>query len=304
MFSKYDIEKELGKGINIFPLHTRNIKGNSVNFTASRNAWTLGSGKVIAHKSRGFVLSGSVSKGATKTDNSIHINMGNSAVLNNHEKSYVVLLPHTTTIVETSEVVGVSNYIGGTLHSKVGMVAQGVGAIGTMLGPNFAGHLMISLHNITDEVIAIPVGDTFISIIFYRLNTPIKNDKNPNISGHIDKLSELGISIDKKTREYLAEDWKCNVNTIRDKMIESKEYKIYKKQILKNKFKSILKYLNWKNCILVIILAGILIAGWFGAKHLDGNEVNTIWQDRYWTVVLTAIVVPILATAVKLFKAE
>lgn len=304
MFSKRDIEKELGKGINIYPLYIKNIKGNSVNFTVGRNAWTLGSGRVIKHNSRVFVLEKTAQQRGVKADNVIQINKGNTAILKKDQKSYVVLLPHTTTIVETSEVIGVSNYIGGTLHSKVGIVAQGVGAIGTMLGPNFAGHLMISLHNITDEVIAIPVGDTFISIIFYRLDTPTKNDKNPNISGHIDKLSELGISINKDTREYLVRDWKCNVNTIRDKMVASNEYKAYKKQILLNKCKSIRKYINLKNFILGLILVGILIAGWFGAKYLDGKAVNTVWEERYWTVVLTAIIVPILSGVIKMFKAE
>lgn len=304
MLGKHDIEKELGKGINIYPLHMKNIKGNSVNFTVGRNAWTLGSGRVVKHNSSVFVLEKTTQQSAVKTDNVIQINKGNTAILKKDKKSYVVLLPHTTTIVETSEVIGVSNYIGGTLHSKVGMAAQGVGAIGTMLGPNFAGHLMISLHNITDEVIAIPVGDTFISIIFYRLDTPTKNDKNPNISGHIDKLSELGISIDKDTREYLAQDWKCNVNTIRDKMVESKEYKNYKKQILWNKCKSIWKYINLKNFMLGLILIGILIAGWFGANYLDGKAVNTIWEERYWTVVVTAIIVPVLTGVIKMFKAE
>lgn len=47
MFSKQDIEHEIGKGINVYPLHTVNIKENSVNFTIGKNAWTLSEGKVI-----------------------------------------------------------------------------------------------------------------------------------------------------------------------------------------------------------------------------------------------------------------
>lgn len=163
---------------------------------------------------------------------------------------------------------------------------------------------MISLHNITDEVISIPVGDTFISIIFHRLDTPSKNDKNPNMSGHVDKLSELGITINKDTREYLLQDWKCNVNNIRDKMTDSPEYKSYKKQIFRNKCKFVLKYVNIKNFVLLLVFAGLLIGGWFGAKHLDGESINTVWMDRYWTIVVTAIVIPILSALTKLFKAE
>ena len=301
MFSRIDIENELGKGINIYPLHRKNIKENSVNFTIGRNAWTLGSGSVLMSS----IITASSSDSHRRTREELEqFRKGQSAVRKYEGKQYVILLPHATTIVETSEVIGVSNYIGGTLHSKVGVVAQGVGAIGTMLGPCFAGHLMISLHNITDKEIAISVGDTFVSIVFYKLDSPSKSDKNSNISGHVDKLAELGIMIDKDTREYLTQDWKCNVNGIRDKMKESKEFVDYKKQICRNKHERLLKYINWNNVILFAIIIVIFVIGGMSAEYFDNKAGNTVWMDRYWTIVATVIVVPILSALTKLFKAE
>ena len=46
MLSRRDIEKELGKGINVFPLQKDNIKENSINLTASTYAWTLGTATI------------------------------------------------------------------------------------------------------------------------------------------------------------------------------------------------------------------------------------------------------------------
>ena len=301
MFSRIDIENELGKGINIYPFHQKNIKENSINFTIGRNAWTLGSGSVF--------MSSIINTNASENHRKAHkepeqFRKGQSAVRKYGGKQYVILLPHSTTIVETSEVIGVSNYIGGTLHSKVGIAAQGVGAIGTMLGPCFAGHLMISLHNVTDKAIAISVGDTFGSIVFYKLDSPSRSEKNSNISGHVDKLSELGITIDKDTREYLTQDWKCNVNGIRDKMKKSEEFVEYKRQLSRNKCERLLKYINLKNAIFFAIILVIFIIGGIAAKLFDNKSGNTVWMDRYITIVISVLVIPALSKLFHQIKAD
>lgn len=56
MLSRKDIENELGKGINIYPLHNKNIKGNSINFTIGKNAWSLGSGKIIKNTNGKWIM--------------------------------------------------------------------------------------------------------------------------------------------------------------------------------------------------------------------------------------------------------
>ena len=77
----------------------------------------------------------------------------------------------------------------------MGVVAKGVGHIGTMLGPGFCGHLMISVHNITDDVIALKVGSTFVSLCFHYLDSGVIRTSS-TISGHVDKFASLGIDID------------------------------------------------------------------------------------------------------------
>lgn len=302
MLSKQDIEKELGKGINIFPLHRDNIKENSINFTIGKNAWALGSGSIVKCGNTGYCMAkerDSLNNNALKKK---YISFGESAIIKDGKASLLVLLPHTTTIVETSEVIAVDKYIGGTVHSKVGIVAQGVGHIGTMLGPCFCGHLMISLHNITDKVITIPVGDTFISVVFHHLDTPIEKEKNSNISGHVDKLAELGIKIDTGTREFLTQDWKLHVDGIRNKMIDSEEYKAYKRQCRKDKTLMVKRYLNLNNIVLAVILICVVMLLGAVATYIDQRSGNNLWSERFWTVVITGIIVPVLMRILGCFK--
>lgn len=287
MLSKNDIQKELGKGINVYPLHIDNIKENSINFTISQNAWTLGEGAVLKVANGKYIFAKVPDKNAQL------LKKGDSAIISEKNRKYLILLPNSTTIVETSEVLGVENYIGGTLHSKVGIVAQGVGDIGTMLGPCFSGHLMLSLHNITNEVIVLRVGETFVSLIFYYLDTPSKCSKNTNMSGHVDKLSELGIKITQPTREYLTDDWKQTVDGIRKKMLDSDTYKLYEKERKKERKKIIFEYLNVRNFLTLVFILGVIVLLGVGANKMDIINETSVWSDRFWTTIIAGVFVPI-----------
>lgn len=296
MLSKQDIIKEIGKGISIHPLHYKNIKENSINLTVSRNAWALQSQKIYIDSQRQFHV-------GTSSDpkNNFEIKNRGSSIVNIGRDKILVLLPHQTTIVETSEVVAVSNYIGGTFHSKVGVVTMGVGHIGTMLGPNYSGHLMISLHNITDDVVTLNVGETFISLVFHYLNTPVETRSNSNISGHIDKLAELGITLNKDTREYLTADWKTSFQGVRNKMINSHEYKIFCEEIKRDR-PSIKGYFNKTNIITVIVIVTIFVALGLGAYCADSNTGQNEWMPRFWTLVISGVLVPILVSRINFIK--
>lgn len=298
MLSRMDIEKELGKGINIFPFHAKNLKENSINLTIGQNAWTLGHGIIIKRGVGKYELASSNEK---KSTNAIQLRKGQSAVVNDKNGKFLILLPHTTTIIETSEVISVSNKIGGTFHSKVGVVNQGIGDTSTMLGPCFSGHLMFSLHNINDEIRVLKVGDTFVSLIFYYLNTSSTESKNPNMSGHVDKLSELGIQIDKQTREYLLEEWKQDIKQVSYKMTESEEYKEYVSMRKKEEKNELLKYLTVRNSLLLLL--GVIIVGGFafGSYYLDRKYSTTVWSDRFWTVFVAGVFAPLVCLYGKLF---
>ena len=296
MLSKQDIIKEMGKGINSHPIHYSNIKENSINLTVSRNAWALKSEKIYVD-AQGIFHIGNDSNAKSKYE----IKKGGSSVIKLNGKRILVLLPHQTTIVETSEVISVSNYIGGTFHSKVGVVAMGIGHIGTMLGPNYCGHLMISLHNITDDIVILNVGDTFISLAFHYLDTPVVTKTNSNISGHIDKLAELGIDITKDTREYLTADWKTSFEGVKNHMIQSNGYKAFRKETKSNN--SALKmYINKENIITVLAIILIVVLLGVATYWIDNKRKTNEWVPRFWTLVISGMLVPILISRINYIK--
>ena len=281
MLSRRDIEKELGKGINVYPLRKDNIKENSINLTAGTYAWTLGTATIHWLGDDKFTINDT-----PKSKRKLTIRAGNKCVFytdKSHTTQYILLLPHATTLIETEEVIAVDNYIGGALHSKVGVVAKGVGHIGTMLGPGYSGHLLISLHNITDDVIAVQVGSTCVSLAFDYLTTQVVRTST-TVSGHVDKFAELGIQTTEADRQYLTADWKATLDGVREKMFNSNEYKEYRANIRKNLWQEAKKYITKRNvfAVLAVITAFVLLL-WL-ATWVDSRIAKPVWVERFWNV--------------------
>ena len=189
MFSKIDIQKSLGKDIIFFPFKEENIKENSLNLTVSKWAWTLT--EVDQSELKKIRKDGEKKYGEKK-----------SCLINKDGKDYIILFPFSTTMVITNEFLAIGKSIGGTIHTRVGTAALGVGHISTMLGPSYMGRLCVPLHNPTCKTIYLPVGDSFLSIIFYRLNSSIK-ESNHTSKAHIDKFSTWGITLNEKERQEI-----------------------------------------------------------------------------------------------------
>ncbi len=303
MLSRRDIEKELGKNINIFPVIRSNFKENSINLTASKNAWTMVSKTVTVYwyGDASFGLTDSSEKKKAQTFTNGKCCVIDVGIKKEKNSSYIVLLPHTTTLIETSEVIGVGNNIGGSLHSKVGLVSKGVGHIGTMLGPGYCGHLLIALHNITDEVIPIKVGSTFVSLCFDYLTTQVIRTSS-TVSGHLDKFSELGIKINDDTRDYLTADWKSNIEGIKEKMCESESFKEYKRHIRATAWKEIKKYVNKRNVIAVLVVVLLVAVLYFIAVWFDRRSANPVWVDRFWNVGFSGIIGSLIISLLNFIK--
>ena len=118
MLSKYDIENELGKGICIHPLKLDNIKENSVNLSAGKYAWATRSCDIyfredVKEKDEKFSLTPYSAR-----DRKITITKGKSCIVEDTKgQKYIVLLPMSTTLIETEEVLAVNNNIGGTYQN-------------------------------------------------------------------------------------------------------------------------------------------------------------------------------------------
>lgn len=157
MLSYIDIYRELGKNIYLYPLKTDNIRDNSIDLTASDLAWTSDKKYIYSDDNGGTIT----------------------------------VPPHATACILTEEAIYVSKKIGGTFHSRVWLSRAGFGHIGTMMDPEFFGRLLIMLHNITDSDLIIKKGQSIVSLVFYHLETPIK-ESNANFSpGNTDIVSGL-----------------------------------------------------------------------------------------------------------------
>ncbi len=238
MLSKYDIQKEMLKtNICVVPFNYDNIKENSVNLCTSEFAYTFGSyngaykGKTINLKEKG------------------------SAVVGIDGKDKIIFLPHVVTLIETKEVICVPNNIGGSYHSKVGIAMKGIGHIGTMLGPNFKGHSLIALTNNTDEIITLDVGESFVSITFNYLKTPI-TEENPTRNGHEDKFGQFGI--EEPHMQILNEDWKSKTEEIKKRFKNEEDFKLLKADFSTNVKDTVSGYVSLRNLIIVLLLIVII----------------------------------------------
>lgn len=299
MFSKYDIEKELNKGINIVPFKKNNVKENSVNLTTSKHAWTISNGRVFIEKKNGNIYISNYNK--TNDFKEYNFEKGDKCVI---DDKYIILLPHSTTLIQTEEVIAVKGYIGGTYHSKVGLVSQGTGHIGTMLGPNFSGHSLIAIHNISETPLKLDVGTTFVSLVFHKLDTSLKS-KNPTISGHLEKFSEWGITLSSEERTFLSEDWKASIDEVVEKMKDDEEFIKYKKIIKRNKNERLKNYINKRNFfILLCFICAIIIPYVFYKKMNSPLSLTSYIIKYYYQVGLSGIVVLLLSKLLEFIKKD
>lgn len=224
MFSKINIQKSLGKGIVLLPFEEKNIKEtlkeNSLNLTVSKWAWKL----TLSDMPQETIESGEPLK-QQKFEEARYC-----YIATKDGNGYIVLEPFSTTIVITNEFLAIGNSIGGTIHTRVGTAALGVGHISTMLGPSYMGRLSVPLHNPTNKPICLKVGDQFLSIIFHRLKTRIK-ESNHTSKSHIEKFTKWGINLtDEQQKEIYQEDLK-DMKICVAEMNKSENFRTYKHEL-------------------------------------------------------------------------
>ena len=302
MLSKNDIINELGKGIGIYPFSPECIKENSINLCASKNAWVQKTQTIFccdtcydADKRFSLTESESYSTKITLKD-------GGSAFLrDSNGDGYIILLPFSTTLIETKEVLSLGNSIGGTYHSKVGLASKGIGHIGTMVGPNFSGDSLIAIHNTSEKLLSIKEGESFVSVVFYYLNTPY-SQSNPTVSGHTDKFTQFGITLSEEEAHELNADWKKNFQDVCDKMQSSEQYQNYKKTIQRQKKRAYLQFFTWKNGLYVLLSVVFISLIYIGASYLDKKNGGSIWRDRFYNVGFSGGFIVLISAVFNLIK--
>ncbi|MBF0548734.1 MAG: deoxycytidine triphosphate deaminase [Candidatus Riflebacteria bacterium] len=236
MLSDQDLFRELGTSIYIFPFNKENIKGSSINLTASSRAWSVQQKKTIFNK----------------------------------EGNKITIPAGETGLIETNEVIYVSNKISGTYHSKVGLASSGVGHVGTTLDPCWIGPSLIAIHNHSGGALEILVNSSFVSVCFYYLRTPSKYEST-NKPGQTDVLAKLEINYSQDA-SYFENDWVNQPEALKRVMLDSNEFKLFRE-----KLSPISRYLDDIKFFVKITLVYLLIIGiFYGIEHFSGIKTHPL----------------------------
>ncbi|HFK1746938.1 hypothetical protein CN463_18090 [Bacillus cereus] len=189
LLSNNDIKRELirAKNLAIYPLKLENVKGSSINLTASKRAWRVSDKK--------------------------------SAVVNNK----IIIPPNDTVCIFGEEAIWVSRRIGGTYHPRVSLVSKGLGHISTTLDPQWYGLSLVAVSNPTSSQVEIRVGESFVSIMLYYLKNPAPKGIIENQASRPD--ISRGFILSDEEDSYLQEQWHRTHQGIVDKMLSSDSYK-------------------------------------------------------------------------------
>lgn len=121
-------------------------------------------------------------------------------IAHKNKEWYFTLKPLDTAIILTRESIWVSKFIGGSFHSKVSMVIQGLGHVSTTLDPGWYGQLLVPINNPTKEKIKIVIAkdtdsgmvyQTFITMILFRAQEAALNVNSDNKSARIELLEQI-----------------------------------------------------------------------------------------------------------------
>ena len=193
LLSNNDIKREMieGKNICIHPLKLDNIKGSSINLTASNMAWRVSDKQ--------------------------------SAVVDN----VIKVPPNDTVCIYTQEAIWVSRRIGGTYHPRVSLVSKGLAHISTTLDPAWAGVSLVAVNNPTKKEIEIRIGESFVSLMLYYLKTPSALNIIENSPSRPDIAR--GFNLTHEEDLFLQEQWHRTNQGISGRMLRSEEYQeLYK----------------------------------------------------------------------------
>ncbi|MBD2420458.1 hypothetical protein H6G54_22675 [Anabaena cylindrica FACHB-243] len=158
-----------------------------------------------------------------------------------NQNSPVIIEPGDTTLITVFEEIRMpkNHKFSGLILSKVSKVSKGLSNISTTIDPDWVGHLVIAVHNFSQESITINFKDTFCTVVFLENKSPSTKESR-HTSGRNDIL-----------RQRMSEAAK-KVQRDRDKE-KSKENKQKKK---KKETENFLQVFSSLGIILIFIVIG------------------------------------------------
>lgn len=222
LLSNNDIKRGLlnAKQLAIHPLKVENIKGSSINLTASKCAWNL------------------------KDNNSAYV----------VERNKIVIPPNNSVCIVTNEAIWISRRIAGTYHSRVTLVSKGFANISTTLDPQWYGLSLVTLNNLSSSEVEIPVGSSIASIMLYFLKTPATKGIIENQASRPEIYTKFNTT--QEEEDFLTAEWHKSYNNLVNSMLSSLSYE----NLYKDRTKFRRSFSTFLGHNLVATLAGGLIA--------------------------------------------
>lgn len=183
VLNRDQILENLGSAIVIHPFESKNLKGIGYNFRVGPLAWSSNTKKQLPV----------VEKDGTR---------------------YFLVEPNDVALVMTRESISVDSTIAGTFHSKVDKVSIGFSHISTTLDANWCGPLFIAIANNKSTTLDLRIDDTFLTLILFPIAHTDYYHHNP--SGRTDIIRKLGLETDDDEDKWLSEEWRHNVNALKD----------------------------------------------------------------------------------------
>lgn len=247
VLSEWDIINELGRGIFIYPLKDKDhsIRGCCLCLTASEYAYTFSINQRTQHKEP------------------LHL------IEKDSDGNKLIKIPaRKTAIVWTNESVFLCNYLCGSLHSKVNLVSQGIGHIGTRVNPNYGGTLAIALHNLSDNDIPIKVGETIAYLRVHRLSSKSSFAKSGDDAGKLNDAIPEDCTTPRELQNWINDRqnrWrKGDPDDIWQMLRASVEYQKVKDELQKKSigYRLFSKYLPpWEPMVWATIIAALAAIG-------------------------------------------
>lgn len=228
LYSKEDIKRAIIDGhLKIYPFEEKNLTGVGYNISTTNFVFSINKGLLLK-----------VYKEVTK----------------NGYTHYVDIPPNDTVLFFSKELIETDESIGGTFHSKVSRVCQGLGHISTTLDPTWKGQLILAVNNPTNRSIRFELDESsgnILTMLIYGLNSSVSGENiHDNNQGRCDLLLSL-LSVNKyhfkKKQRVELEDFIINefANSLNgyDEFIDLKEKRDkYSKKI--SNLKELRKRLN------------------------------------------------------------
>lgn len=261
VLSDTQLIRKLGNDIFIWPFKESNLKGATYNLTAT---------KIAFYKNE---------------------NGGNISVVDEDD---VIHFPQgKTVLIQTEESIYISKNYCGTYHTKVSLVSKGLSSISTTLDPCYFGTSLIAINNQSDKTIKLNVGDTFCSLMLYKMKSASK-EKHDNLPFRADvaqysiqeyrQFESLKSKHDNDERYNTAlrkikddyKNWfKADFRTNREELIAKvKEYKKLRNTKRDNFIKSILLFI-------FLCLVSYFASEWFSTEPVTKDT----WAGKIVTPV-------------------